>query len=136
MKNIMLCLLFFACFGWHGYSYTADSVRAPECPEYIEFGRWIYRFNEWTLELKPTACGRLIGVDETAYMFYEIAKKFSGDEYWKNTRGLINQLTCHLQIARNKAEWNLDPWRPYVGHNALVGLGCNAVDPKPSLPFE
>ena len=104
MKSAALCLFFLASIGWINYSDAADPVRVPRCAEYIESGQWVYRFNEWTLEIKPTACGREIGADETAYMFYEIAKKFSGDQYWVNTRGMINQLACHLQIARAKPE--------------------------------
>lgn len=136
MKSAMFCLFFIASVGWIEHSDAADAARAPECTEYIESGQWVYKFNEWVLELKPTLCGRQIGPDETAYMFYEIAKKFSGDQYWVNTRGIINQLTCHLQIARTKAEWNLEPWRPYVGHAETVLAGCNVVTPKPQPPFE
>jgi len=105
------------------------------CPEYILAGQWMYRYNEWTLALTPTPCGRAITSDETAFMFYEIAKKFSGSIYWQNTRGMINQLTCHLTIARNKPEWNLDPWRPYVGHNLTVAEECNVVTPVPDPAF-
>ncbi len=69
-------------------------------------------------------------------MFYEIAKKFSGSPYWKNTRGMINQLTCHLAIAREKDKWNLEPFRPYVGYAATVAAGCNPLEPKPDPEFQ
>lgn len=132
--NILIVLGFSL---WAENCLAAEPERAPECPGgYIQSGQWIYRFNEWTLELIPTTCGREIGPNDTAYMFYEIAKKFSGSPYWSNTRGLINQLTCHLQIARTKNEWNLDPWRPYVGHSATVLAGCNVTVPRPDTPFE
>lgn len=108
---------------------------AQSCMSYIERGSWIYRFSEWTLELEPTACGRTINSSETAYMFYEIAKKFGGSPYWQNTRGIINQLTCHLVIARDKPTWNLDPWRPYVGHSATVAADCNPEVPDRDSDF-
>lgn len=116
--------------------FIAKAEAAPTCEQYVDGGRWVYRFNEWTLEVTPSLCGRNIGPEETAYMFYEIAKKFSGSPYWVNTRGMINQLTCHFQIARNKETWNLDPWRPYVGHNNTVAAECNPDTPLPDTPFQ
>ncbi|GEM_PF-2552644 len=111
---------------------------SPKCSgdqEYIQKGEWVYRYNEWTLSLTPTTCGRQINATQTPNMFYEIVKKFAGSPYWANTRGMINQLTCHLVIARNKPEWNLDPWRPYVGHDRSVAEGCNATTPDPDSVF-
>lgn len=111
------------------------------CPEYIENGKWVYRyssdypFNEWMLSLKPSDCGRYIDSSETAYMFYEIIKKFGQSEHWSNNRGMINQLTCHLYIAREKTEWNLEPWRPYVGYTKTVASGCNPLEPDPDPAY-
>lgn len=113
------------------------------CAEYIQSGTWNYmfikdpnyetnyQFNEWRLSLVPTSCGRTIDSSETAYMFYEIVKKFGQNEHWTNNRGMINQLTCHLAIARNKDTWNLEPWRPYVGYDKTVAAGCNPTVPDP-----
>jgi hypothetical protein len=108
---------------------------AQSCTEYIDRGLWVYRYSEWTLSLRPSDCGRQIDESETGLMFYEIVKKFSGSRFWQNDRGMINQLTCHLVIARMKAEWNLDPWRPYVGHNNTVAQECNVTVPDPDPPF-
>lgn len=111
------------------------------CPEYIESGKWVYRyssdypFNEWMLSLKPSDCGRYIDPSETAYMFYEIVKKFGQSEQWSNNRGMINQLTCHLAIAREKPEWNIEPWRPYVGFDSTVASKCNPIEPNPDPAF-
>jgi hypothetical protein len=102
---------------------------------YIAKGEWIYRYQEWTLSLTPTECGRNIQSDKTGNMFYEIVKDYSGSRFWTNDRGMINQLTCHLTIARNKPEWNLDPWRPYVGHTETVAQQCNVTVPAPDQPF-
>jgi hypothetical protein len=116
-------------------AYAEDVTPGQTCVTYIEHGTWVYRYNEWTLELEPSACGRMVNPENTAHMFYEMAKKFGGSPYWQNTRGMINQLTCHLVIARNKPTWNLDPWRPYVGHNATVSAECNVVAPDPDTEF-
>lgn len=114
---------------------------AQNCTEYIQSGTWVYRFssdyqfNEWMLSLKPSECGRAIDATETAYMFYEIVKKFGQSEHWSNNRGMINQLTCHLYIARDKPEWNLEPWRPYVGYSKTVAVGCNPTEPDPDSSY-
>jgi hypothetical protein len=114
---------------------------SQNCSEYIQSGKWAYRFsseypfNEWMLSLTPSECGRYIDASETAYMFYEIVKKFGQSEHWSNNRGMINQLTCHLAIAREKPEWNLEPWRPYVGYNKTVSASCNPVEPDPDPTY-
>lgn len=110
------------------------------CSSYIQSGTWIYlgdryTFGEWKLSLVPTECGRAIDESETGLMFYEIVRKFGQSPYWTNNRGMINQLTCHLVIARGKAEWNLEPFRPYVGFNATKDAGCNPIVPADDPPF-
>jgi hypothetical protein len=57
---------------------AANDGSRQSCESYIEKGNWIYRFNEWSLSLVPTECGRNINPADTAEMFYEIAKKFAG----------------------------------------------------------
>lgn len=114
---------------------------APNCTAYIDTGKWVYRysdnyaFNEWMLSLTPTPCGRYIDSTETANMFYEIVKKFGQSEHWTNNRGMINQLTCHLAHAREKPEWNIEPWRPYVGYALTEKALCNPVDPAPDPEY-
>lgn len=130
-SHIVVC----GCALWAVHCVAAQPKRAPACDEYISTGQWIYRYQEWSLELVPTACGREISAADTPYMFYEIAKKYAGSPYWTNTRGMINQLTCHLAIARKKVQWDLDPWRPYVGYAATVVAGCNPTVPDPEKPF-
>ncbi|MCD5972071.1 DUF2599 domain-containing protein [Pseudomonas quasicaspiana] len=134
--NRIISIVLLANMAWAVNASADDSKTLPTCMVYIDHGTWVYRYQEWTLEIVPTPCGRNVGADETAYTFFEIAKKFSGSEHWGNTRGMINQLTCHYAIARNKPEWNLDPWRPYVGHAATVEASCNVTVPKPDTPFE
>lgn len=107
------------------------------CTQYVADGSgWHWYYNEWSLKIIPTSCGRQIGTSETPMMFYEIVQKFGDPEKfgsppdavndrWKNAKGMMNQLTCHLVIARNKPEWNLEPYRPWVGHDATVAADCN-----------
>jgi len=111
-------------------------VHPEKCSSYIQSGSWVYEYNEWSLQLVPTSCGRHIAEDETPAMFYEIVKKFGDPEVfgkpadasrdrWRNVRGMIDQLTCHLTISRNKPTWNLEPYRPWVGYEATVKADCN-----------
>lgn len=110
------------------------------CPQYIKTGQWVYRsaanIHEWALSLTPSICGRYIDPSETGLMFYEIVKKFGQSPYWTNNRGMINQLVCHLANAREKPEWNLEPFRPYVGYTDTVKAGCNPLVPKPDPDFD
>jgi hypothetical protein len=117
------------------HAHAERALESQACESYIERGTWVYRYSEWTLELTPTECGRQVSSDNTAFMFYEMSKKFGGSPYWVNARGIINQLTCHLVIARDKPTWNLDPWRPYVGHVTTVAVECNPQVPDPEPDF-
>jgi hypothetical protein len=39
--------------------------------------------------------------------------------------GVYEQLICHAIGARDKATWNLEPWRPHVGLANVVSARCN-----------
>jgi hypothetical protein len=41
------------------------------------------------------------------------------------TASMRNQLLCHMIGARDKATWNLEPWRPDVGLQAVLEARCN-----------
>jgi hypothetical protein len=38
---------------------------------------------------------------------------------------MIEQLACHLRIACDTPEWNLEPYRPWVADEATEEAGCN-----------
>ncbi|WP_367616714.1 DUF2599 domain-containing protein [Pseudomonas farris] len=61
----------------------------------------------------------------------ELTRDYSNSRYWKNTHGMRHQLICHLAIARDKPQWNLEPWRPDVGYAKTLEAGCNHVVPLP-----
>ena len=45
------------------------------------------------------------------------------------TPGMRAQFDCHWTYARlvapDKHSWNLEPWRPVVGAQAMTRAGCN-----------
>ncbi|PQQ29367.1 DUF2599 domain-containing protein [Photorhabdus hindustanensis] len=92
---------------------------------YIESGKWIKRFGKMTLAVVPTKCGRNLHFGRTNEAFKELERKFSNSPHWYNTKGMRNQFDCHVDIARNKDKWNLDPYRKHVGYSATKKAGCN-----------
>lgn len=112
---------------------------AKRCKPYIKESKWIQRDDPvlgagiWSLSITPTDCGRAIGPDETDRMYAELYNKHSNDPQWRqyadNFGSMRRQFVCHLanSNARKKAEWNLEPVRPYVSHEAMLNLSspCN-----------
>nr|WP_240148069.1 DUF2599 domain-containing protein [Luteibacter yeojuensis] len=148
MRQISISLLLLAagaaagfCLARHAPFQRPDVASRPldgACSQYIDralSGWFVDERGHQSLRLVPTACGRDIGPADTPYMFYEIVKTYGDPEQlgaapspgdrWKNVRGMINQLTCHLRIASNKPQWNLEPYRPWVGDEATEQAGCN-----------
>ena len=129
------------CIGRHGPDRHPGLANRPfdgSCSQYIDRARSGWFIDQWghqSLRLVPTSCGRSIGTADTPHMFYEIVKTYGDPEQlgaapspsdrWKNVKGMINQLTCHLRIARNKPEWNIEPYRPWVGDEATERAECN-----------
>lgn len=117
------------------YPTTAKS----SCPRYIERAAWIERDDPgfkkkvWSLSITPTDCGRKIDDTQTNNFFNEMAADYYMDNNWKgnldnrdsNIASMRRQLTCHFLIARNKAEWNLEPSRPYVSIQESKAQECN-----------
>lgn len=101
------------------------------CTSYVASAQWIYRSYEWTLSIEPTPCARRTPPEGTAYLWDELTRDYSNSRYWKNTHGLRHQLICHLMVARDKPQWNLEPWRPDVGLSKTVAEGCNHEKPLP-----
>lgn len=114
-------------------------VEAGFCEQYIQESNWIQRDDKvlgkgtWSLSIVPTQCGREIGPDQTDRMYAELYNKHKDDPQWRqyaeNFGSMRRQFVCHLahEGARQKAEWNLEPARPYVSHEASLRLpsACN-----------
>lgn len=109
-------------------SYTQTVER---CVKYIDSAYWFYRDNQWAFAITPTPCARRTQSEGTAYLWDELSRDYSNSRYWNNTHGMRHQLICHLAIARDKPQWNLEPWRPDVGYGPTLEAGCNHVTPLP-----
>lgn len=86
---------------------------AASCPEYIQSGAWTPHPGSphLSLSLVPTTCARNLSAQASGEVFAEIQRKFGNTPQWHNAQGMAAQLTCHMEIARHKAEWNLEPDR-------------------------
>lgn len=121
------------------FTYKADDQAV--CEQYIETGTWKKRHDPginrqaWTLAVTPTQCGRRIDESQHNAAYAELVNKFSGAPEWneENGGGMRHQMVCHVDIARNKPTWNLEPFRPDVSRQESVDAGCNPVN-KINLP--
>ncbi|KAB0507011.1 DUF2599 domain-containing protein [Pseudomonas lini] len=119
--------------------YAQTATDAPDsyiltverCVEYIESVQWVYRDYQWSFSITPTPCARKTPPEGTPFLWDELTRDYSNSRYWKNTHGMRHQLICHLAIARDKPQWNLEPWRPDVGYAQTLAAGCNHVVPLP-----
>lgn len=106
-------------------------LTVERCVKYVESAQWFYRDYQWSFSITPTSCARRTPPEATPYLWDELTRDYSNSRYWKNTHGLRHQLICHLVIARDKPQWNLEPWRPDVGYEKTLEGGCNHVVPLP-----
>jgi len=106
-------------------------LTVERCVKYIQSAHWVYREYEWTFSITPTPCARKTLPEATPFIWDELTRDYSNSRYWQNTHGMRHQLICHLAIARDKPEWNLEPWRPDVGYAKTLAAGCNHVIPLP-----
>lgn len=114
----------------------SDTVKG-NCPYYIESATWVFRHDpgtnkkEWTLSVLPTACSREINKDndiELSRFYNELFEKYGQSPQWKvNTGGMRPQVYCHLDLAKDKREWNLEPFRPNVTNQKSVEDRCNSI---------
>lgn len=109
-------------------SYTLTVER---CVKYVESAQWVYRDYQWSFFITPTPCARRTPPEGTVFLWDELTRDYSNSRYWENTHGLRHQLICHLAIARDKPQWNLEPWRPDVGYAKTLEASCNHVVPLP-----
>ncbi len=106
-------------------------LTVERCVKYVESAQWVYRDYRWSFSITPTPCARRTQPEGTAFLLDELSRDYSNSRFWKNNHGMRHQLICHLAIARDKPQWNLEPWRPDVGYAKTLEAGCNHVVPLP-----
>ncbi|SKB37758.1 DUF2599 domain-containing protein [Luteibacter sp. 22Crub2.1] len=122
---------------------SSPAVKAPpsDCPPpFVEKGEWTIDEYGPILHITPTACGRQARDRDPTYVDVfddEVISKFSGNPLWDmghNTRGLLDQLECHVRLYPDKPTYNIEPTRPYVGRRKTEQEQCNpsVYDPDPA----
>lgn len=108
---------------------VASATPIPS-PPYIDHSEWAHWGDLSSLRVYPTSAGR-----QAAGQVHNAAE---GDEAWSevlaqspdaNMPGMREQFMCHWTYAEfaqpGKTSWNLEPWRPVVDEDTMVGSGCN-----------
>jgi hypothetical protein len=108
---------------------TASATPIPG-PPFVDHTEWVHWGDLSSLRVYPTAAGR-----EAAGQVHNAAE---GDEAWTEVLtqapdadipGMREQFMCHWTYAEfarpGKTSWNLEPWRPVVDEDTMVGSGCN-----------
>lgn len=124
-----------ATFNYNPADQNVCVLTAP-MGKYIQKGEWISRYDpgtgqlEWSLRLVPTDLGRNVRDDATTALVYaEIQALFGKDQQWQSPEGkgasMREQLICHYLDARNKPDWNLEPFRPASTTANSRKYGCN-----------
>ena len=102
----------------------------PYPPPYIESLSWVDTEVGPSLQIVPTANGRVAEADD------------AGDEAWSevvalaadtatpaDTPGMREQFDCHWTFARatepDKPSWNIEPGRPEVTPEEMIASRCN-----------
>ena len=107
---------------------TASAAPIPG-PPFVDHTEWVHWGDLSSLRVYPTAAGR-----QAAGQVHNA----DGDEAWTevlaqspdaNVPGMRDQFMCHWTYAEfaqpGKTSWNLEPWRPVVDEDTMVGSGCN-----------
>ncbi|MDU9393548.1 DUF2599 domain-containing protein [Pseudomonas sp. zfem002] len=118
-----------------------------QCSRYFDSVTWLNRWDSYlqrhvdSVSVRPSACGREIGADQTDAAFAEMqakAKALPGGVVKWNSRDdtLRRQFVCHLVLVEKdangnplpvkyKEEFNLEPIRKYVTHEQSLVDKCN-----------
>ena len=86
---------------------------------------WTKRGDGISLFLTPTTWAR--NADQTVfeYAWQELAQYDEGAGRETTTETMVKQLRCHLVGAKDKATWNLEPWRENLSLLEFYQARCN-----------
>ncbi|MFC6010535.1 DUF2599 domain-containing protein [Nocardia lasii] len=97
----------------------------------IDHLSWTENLDGPRLLVYPTEAGRktaATGTDELAW------QEILALDPTADAPGMRDQFVCHWvwarMVAPDKPSWNLEPWRPDVGYQAVVAANCNPGGPE------
>jgi hypothetical protein len=114
----------------------AVSESGKTIDRYIQSAAWVLRpdpgtgQDEWSLSVVLTDLGRKQNDSAGSDAVYaELVRKYRNDFQWKQNDGggMRRQLVCHFNIARDKGEFNLEPFRPDASEAEAEKVGCNVL---------
>ena len=114
-------------------SFTAPTLTADPFPDQplIDHVEWTTTSSGRQLQVYPTTAGR---TDKFPTAADRAWSEILHDAPDANTPGMHDQFQCHWVWARivqpDKPSWNLEPWRPDVGYQAVVDAACNPGGPE------
>jgi hypothetical protein len=127
MRVLIAAVTAVAAVGLSAGTASADPIPGPP---FVDHSEWVHWGDLSSLRVYPTAAGR-----EAAGQVLNAAQ---GNEAWTEVLalspdadipGMREQFMCHWTYAEfarpGKSSWNLEPWRPVVDDDTMVGTGCN-----------
>lgn len=106
----------------------ADPAVAYPLTVEVYLGRDVVSGVEWgqreggrSLAVTPTAWGRASGTTGRTYGWDDVVRL----EPSADTTVMRNQFLCHVDGARQKDTWNLEPWRPDISFFRYLLARCN-----------
>ncbi|MGY4654146.1 DUF2599 domain-containing protein [Mycobacterium sp. URHB0021] len=109
---------------------AASADPFPAGPPFVDHVAWAKWGDLSSLRVYPTVSGRAaagaLGTNAQADEAWGEVLRLSPDA---DIPGMKAQFLCHWHYAEfaqpGKTSWNLEPWRPEVGGDAMAAAGCN-----------
>lgn len=103
--------------------------------KYIARSNWEQRLDpgtgktEWTLNVVLTELGKKVQASQQQEVYQELYDLRGSDPQWRNEERYIGsmkqQIACIVRNYPQRADWNLEPFRPVVSEAAAKAAGCN-----------
>lgn len=106
---------------------TSPTAQSLARPPYIASAMWTMGAHGRSLHVTPTASGRTVTSPDAETKAWTEVLKLHPDA---GTVSMYRQFSCHWKYARDKAVWNLEPWRPVVPMDEVVAAYCNPGGPE------
>ncbi|WP_341962226.1 DUF2599 domain-containing protein [Pseudomonas sp. RC10] len=105
--------------------------------QYIDSATWSQFTDNVTgqkvssLKVIPTARGKTYQVNDRKAIYLELQQFKGADKQWRDEEkmpgSMESQLNCIINNYPDRADWNLEPFRPLVSASEAKAAGCNPV---------